>query len=111
MIAKVLGTSKYEKDNKVNWTLHVMTEFNSYEQGNGAYGYKAQSIWTNVVDCSTLMPDDLVELNFEPGFQDRATLVSFTVLSKTANNPFTKVNLPEGKLSSEAVAASASSKK
>lgn len=93
MKAKILGITSYEKNERKNYTLHCLTEFNDYDKEHGAVGYKSNSIWTNSVDCSALVPGDYVDLYFEPGFNNTATLSGYSVLPQTKDNPFVGVTL------------------
>lgn len=86
MKVKVLGISSYEKDGKKCFNLYYAKLFADYQVSAGALGIMAASSWTNSVDLSTVEPGMFLELYFEPGFQDRATLADFKVLSGTPFN-------------------------
>ncbi len=82
MVAQITGITNYEKNGRRSFTLHLTSEFSDYEKKNSdAIGLKASTVWTNSVDCSFLFPGDIVELYFEPGFNNAATLSGIKVLS------------------------------
>lgn len=87
MLAKVLGITSYEKDGKKNYTLHYCQEFTAYDKERGAEGLKVATVWTNLSCAAQIFPDDLVELQFEPGYQDRATLVDIVRYPKSKEHP------------------------
>lgn len=111
MIAKVAGVRVREKDGKKSWTLQAIVQFDDYAIDNGAIGFEVKTFWTNRCDCSNMRPDDVVRLFFVPGFDDKATLDSYQTvdISKTFN-PFSVINLPDGKISADAGAASTTKK-
>ncbi|MBP3460340.1 MAG: hypothetical protein J6K58_14115 [Lachnospiraceae bacterium] len=99
MKAQILGITSYMKNDNVNYTLHCVSEFSDYDKKNGATGYKVSTVWTNSVDCSTLVQGDIVDLHFEPGFNNTATLCGFNILPHKSEVPFVNVdindNVPE----------------
>lgn len=86
MKVKVLGISSYEKDGKKCFNLYYAKLFPDHQVSAGALGIMTASSWTNSVDLSVVEPGMFLELYFEPGFQDRATLSDFKVLSGTPFN-------------------------
>lgn len=94
MVAKILGITSYEKDDKTNYTLHCLQEFSSYEKENGAEGLKVLSIWTQLPEAGKVWVNDLVDLRFEPGFQGKATLVDIIRYSKDEKHILNTVNAP-----------------
>lgn len=93
MLAKILGVTSYEKDGKKNYTLHYCQEFTAYDKERGAEGLKVSTVWTNLACAALIMPDDLVELQFEPGFQDRATLVDILRYPKNKEHPLNLISV------------------
>ncbi len=82
MKAIVVGVQKGQSRNGRDFTnLFFQKEFTPYEMQSGTcVGYKVDSEFT-YLDCSGVKPGDTVELTYEPGYQDKATLVGVTVLA------------------------------
>lgn len=76
---KVLGVSTYEKEGKRSWVLHGYTPFESWENGQG---FKCVSEWTNRVDLSVLKPNSIIIPIYGKGFQGKAVLNNFQVVSE-----------------------------
>ncbi len=57
------------------YNLYVSLPYSDYEASNAesALGQKTDSYYT-VIDCKGLKPGDNINLEFEPGFEGKATL-------------------------------------
>lgn len=93
MIAKILGVTSYEKDGKKNYTLHFIQEFSEYDRTNGAEGLKVSTVWTNLEKAASIGPDDLVDLQFEPGFQGKAALVDILRYQTGFEHPLNAISV------------------
>lgn len=74
--------SRNKEDGKVSSMVYLsQIGFNAYEQSaDVAKGYKTCEIYYGAkVDCE---PGDLVNVEYEPGFQGRATVSAITVVKK-----------------------------
>ena len=82
MKVKVLGISTYEKEGKKYSNVYVATPFSDRMIEAGARGVQVKSIWTpeSTVSFEAIDPGMYLDLEYEPGFQDRATLVGFKIL-------------------------------
>lgn len=87
MKVKVLGISSYEKEGQKYFNVYVATPFSDRMLDAGAQGVQAKAVWSpaNNVDFSEVNPGDYLDLVYEPGFQDKATLVSFSPLTTPFN--------------------------
>ncbi|MGN0246308.1 MAG: hypothetical protein ACI4DK_10130 [Lachnospiraceae bacterium] len=87
MKVKVLGISSYEKEGQKYFNVYVATPFSDRMLEAGAQGVQVKAIWSsaNQVDFSGVNPGDYLDLVYEPGFQDKATLVSFSPLTTPFN--------------------------
>lgn len=87
MKVKVLGISSYEKEGQKYFNVYVATPFSDRMLEAGAQGIQTKAIWSpaNQVDFSGVNPGDYLDLLYEPGFQDKATLVSFSPLTTPFN--------------------------
>ncbi len=90
MRVTILGVkrSEYKKDNqkKVGFNYCGIKEFTRYEQENAeCEGHDVVREWSNT-DFG-IHPGDVVDFIYEPGFQDKATLVDVQIVS-IADNPF-----------------------
>lgn len=75
------------KDKKDFTIIHGTTAFSQYEsENNDTSGVKTINIYT-YLDCSILCVGDVVDLQYEPGFNGTATLVGYDVVApfKAAN--------------------------
>lgn len=91
MVVKIVGITKYEKNGKKNFTLHYIQEFSEREQEGGAVGVKVSTVWTQLPVAEIARVNDLVELRFEPGFNNTATLsdiIRFSASEKHYLNHF-----------------------
>ncbi len=92
MRVTILGVkrSEYKKDNqmRVGFNYYGAKEFTRYEQENAeCEGQAVISEWSNT-DFG-IHPGDVVDFIYEPGFQDKATLVDVQIVS-IADNPYTE---------------------
>lgn len=93
MIVKIVGVKKAESKGRPVFTYSGMKEYTQYEFENmECLGNDVISEFS-YTDYS-LMPGDVVEFLYEPGFQGRATLTGVRSVSPT-DNPF--VNKTEKK--------------
>lgn len=98
MFVKILGVKKSEykgkdRQNKVGYTYIGMKEFTQYEtENNEVEGHDVVREFSNT-DYG-LHVGDVVDFLFEPGFENRATLVGVRSVSPT-DNPF--INKEDGK--------------
>ena len=93
MIAKVVGVTGYEKDGKKNFTLHFVQEFSEADRSNGAEGLKVSTVWTRLEKAAAIAPNDLVDLQFEPGFEGRATLVDILRYDRGFQHPLNALSV------------------
>lgn len=84
---QVVGISSYEKDGNKSYTLHLTGQFNGYEKKAGAVGLKVFIEWTRL-DLSHIQVGDVVQLYYERGFQDKATLSDIAVIKDIKDTPF-----------------------
>lgn len=102
MYVKIVGVKKTEykgKDgkNKIGFNILGIKNFTDYEMENAeCQGHDVVREFTTT-DYG-LMPGDVVDFIFEPGYENRATLVGVRSVSPT-DNPFEKDNVSkkEGK--------------
>ena len=91
MVVKILGVKKSEykgKDgsNKIGFNYMALKQFTSYELENSqCEGNDVVREFSNT--DFNLHPGDLVDFEYEPGFEGRATLVGVRPLSPN-DNPF-----------------------
>ena len=78
---------------KKNYTLDFVQDFSEYDRENGALGLKASSVFTRLEQAASIAPDDLVSLTFEPGFNDKATLVDITRFPNGYQHPLNALSL------------------
>ena len=80
MKVQIVGIQKGQSRNGRDFAnLFFQKEFTPYEQQSGqCAGLKVDSEFTYIpVDCK---PGDVCELTYEPGYQDKATLVGVEVI-------------------------------
>lgn len=71
---------------KTGFNIYGVKDYTRYEMENAqCEGQAVVQEWTNI--DFNIHPGDVVELIYEPGFQDKATLVDIQVI-KIADNPF-----------------------
>lgn len=87
----ITGLMKGQNKNKKEFVvIHGTTPFTQYEsENNETDGVKTMNVYT-YLDCSILRVGDVVDLQYEPGFDDKATLVGFEVVA-----PFKESGVPE----------------
>lgn len=90
-LCQVVGISQYEKDKKVSYTLQLLAQFKDFEVEAGAVGLKVISEWTRL-DVSHLQVGDVVQLYYERGFKDMATLSDVVVCKDIKGTPFEHLN-------------------
>ena len=93
MIAKILGVTHYEKDGKKNFTLHFVQEFSESDRSNGAEGLKVSTVWTRLEKAASIAPNDLVDLQFEPGFDSKATLTDILRYDRGFQHPLNALSV------------------
>lgn len=84
---KVIGISKFEKDDKTGTTLFLETPFEDWECAGDriALGNKVAIEFTyNEVVCK---PDDLIEITWGKGFQGKAVIKSVKVVEPAIKMP------------------------
>ena len=83
MKVKVLGISEYEKEGKKYYNVYCATPFSDRMIEAGAVGLQVKSVWSpeSSVSFAGVEPGDYLDLEYEPGFQDKATLVGFKQLT------------------------------
>lgn len=87
MKVKVLGISEYEKEGKKYYNVYCATPFSDRMIEAGAVGIQVKSVWSpeSSVSFAGVAPGDYLDLEYEPGFQDKATLVGFKQLTTPFN--------------------------
>lgn len=81
MKATIIGTKKVTgKDGKESCTYYIERPFKDSEVGNGALavGMVSESYWSRKI--FDVKPGDKVNISFEPGYQNAATLEEITVI-------------------------------
>ncbi|MCH5261656.1 MAG: hypothetical protein J1F42_01965 [Lachnospiraceae bacterium] len=100
MIVQIVGVKKSEYkgnngEQKVGYNIMGLKDFTSYEQGNAeCQGHDVVREFTR--QDFGVQPGDVVDFEYEPGFENRATLVGVRKLSVT-DNPHEKDSKKEGK--------------
>lgn len=93
MIAKIVGVTSYKKDEEINYTLHFIQDFSEYDRTNGAEGLKVSTVWTKMEKAASIGPDDLVDLQFEPGFQGKAALIDILRYQTGFEHPLNAISV------------------
>jgi len=94
MRVTIVGVKKSEYKNKdgvmkSSYNYYGIKEFTRYEQENAdCEGHAIVSEWSGV--DFNVHPGDVVEFIYEPGFQDKATLVDVQPVALADSNPFTE---------------------
>ena len=74
------------KNNKDFCVIHGTTPFSVYESENNEIdGLKTMNVYTSL-DCSILRVGDVIDLQYEPGFEGKATLSGFDVVAPFKEN-------------------------
>lgn len=76
MKATVIGVRQSKNKQGVNaFNLSVSKPYTQYEvdKAEKVLGFNTENFYTTI-DCSTLKPGDNVNLEFEPGYEGKATL-------------------------------------
>lgn len=69
------------KDKKDFTIIHGTTGFSQYEsENNEVEGVKTTNVYT-YLDCGILRVGDVIDLQYEPGFNGTATLVGYDVVA------------------------------
>jgi hypothetical protein len=75
------------KDGRNFTVIHGTTPFSQYETNNNdVVGSKATNVYTSL-DCDILTVGDVIDLNYEPGFQGQATLVGYDMVAPFKDKP------------------------
>lgn len=83
MKVQIVGIQKGQSRNGRGFTnLHFTTEYTPYESQNGScVGFKVGTEFT-YADLQGIQPGDVVDLVYEKGYQDKATLANVVMLEK-----------------------------
>lgn len=74
------------KNNKDFCVIHGTTPFSAYEsENNETDGVKTSNVYTSL-DCSILRVGDVIDLQYEPGFEGKATLTGYEVVAPFKEN-------------------------
>lgn len=90
------GQNKNKKEFAIIYGTTLFTEYES--ENNDVYGVKTMNVYT-YLDCSLLRVGDVIDLQYEPGFDNKATLVGFDVVTPFKDSDESDVS---GKASSAA---------
>lgn len=93
MRVTIVGIKKaqYKRDGamKSSYNYYGTKDFTRYEQENAeCEGQAVVSEWSGV--DFNVHPGDVVDFIYEPGFQDKATLVDIQMIALAASNPYTE---------------------